>query len=1045
VQQAWTRWLTRALLLAAFALLPVVARAQTGKLTGLVTDGQSGQPLDGVQIQIRGTGIGVLTDENGRYFILNVPVGTFTLLARRIGYQTIGRSNVTVIIDVTRTMDFQMTAAATVTSEIVVSAAATPLIQPGVTGSQTTISTQDIEALPITNIAGVLQLQQGYLQVPDNTDIISFTDTRRSPSSPARIRGGRPGETLTMIDLIPVNNFVFGGQAFDVTREAVEQVDFQRGGFEAQYGNALSGIVNIATRSGGTDLAGAVAYQTSGAGSALGSRSDELRHWNQLEGFLSGPVPGTNDRLRFMIAGRNQSGADRVLEFDNDVYNFSNPPTFTNAPHSLDLFPGWRAFGFDSERDVFGKASVRVGGQARLNVSYANYQRQRLPFDFDYMLTGFDPLTAPTIVNLTDTLAVGAGSVGNPQGLARYQDIVQGSIRVDRELYVISWDHTVGRWVYKVALGRFNQERQTCNFFSGVCLAGRFADINFTGRFVAPGISSTHPTGGADEFYGGERLRTTSLRTDVISQLTDHHNLQFGFFYQKHDLRYDELRNQGTNDVYSVRQFYQGKPWDAALYFQDRIEYDFLTVKLGFRYDFGRAGGLSFADPRNPTNGTTAREVCDASALAVERGLSNGTPYTFTSTTAPDAGVTYTGFAACTKSSALLAQGTAAAQADDFTSNSRRRTFSPRIGLSFPISGTSSVYFNFGRFAQNPLYNNLYQNTQIGSVANDANGNGMGLCDATEVKPGTNECAPVVFSDQYGISFLGNPNLLIEQATQYEVGYATELNSTYALTVALFSKDQQGLSGNQRGGVNAAGDKVFDVGATYGGGLLNYQVIVNQDYQTVRGFEIGLRRRVRNFWGFNLNYSFSQATTNAPPPDVAFQAGVEEGDPTSRQEIRSEIDQPHVFNASVTFQAGRETPNVPLRSLLTNTSASFTLRASSGLPYTPTLNFSGLLDAQLERNSGRGPARLQIDFQATKDWQVGNLRYGAFVRIANLLDTKNCIQVFPTTGRCDAGTVDQSRSRQGNAVGEGEVSTFFDRPQYFGERRSVNAGLRLSF
>ncbi len=76
---------------------------------------------------------------------------------------------------------------------------------------------------------------------------------------------------------------------------------------------------------------------------------------------------------------------------------------------------------------------------------------------------------------------------------------------------------------------------------------------------------------------------------------------------------------------------------------------------------------------------------------------------------------------------------------------------------------------------------------------------------------------------------------------------------------------------------------------------------------------------------------------------------------------------------------------------------------------------------------------------------MSNLRYGAFVRVVNLLDTKNCNQVFTTTGRCDAGAIDQSRSRQGNPVGENDVSTFFDRPQFFGTRRTINAGIRVNF
>jgi len=1042
VQQAWTRWLTRALVLVAFALVPSLAVAQTGKLTGVATDAQSGQPIDGVQILLQGTGIGALTAENGRFFILNVPVGIYTVVARRIGFQTAERRNVQVLIDVTTPVDFALPPAAQVVEEIQITVAQTPMIQPGVTSSQTAITAQDIEGLPVTSISGVLQLQQGYLQIPDNTELIAFTDSRRNTNAPVRIRGGRPGETLTMLDLIPINNFVFGGEAFDLTREAVSQVDYQRGGFEPQYGNALSGIVNTATREGGANLAGAVSYQTSAAGGALGSTSDDLRDFNLLEGYLSGPIPGTADKLRFLLAGRTSDSADRVLQFDNEVYDYSNPPTFTNAPHALDLFQGWRAFGYNSERDLFGKVTLYVRPAAKLAVSYANYQRQRQPFDFDYLLTGFDPLTSPAIQTLVDTLAVGGGSVGNPQGLSRYQDIVQGSLRVDRDLFSVRWDHTVGRWAYKVAVGQFNQRRQTCNFFNGICLAGRFSDPNFTGQFLAPGISSFHPAAATDEFYGGEDLRTTVLRSDVQSQLTDHHNVQFGVFYQKHHLRYQELRNLGTNDVIVVPQFYEGRPWDAALYFQDKIEYDFLTIKLGARFDFGQAGGLFFADPRNPTNGTTAREVCDGAAIAVQRGLSDGTPYSYTD---PTDNTLYTGFAACTKSNDQMQQAANAAQGDDFSQSSRRRTFSPRIGINFPISATSSLYFNFGRFAQNPLYNNIYQNTAIGTLQDDSLGNGDHVCQYGQIKPGTTECLPVVFSDNYNVSFLGNPNLLIERATQYEIGYAAELGRLYALTVAVFSKDQQGLSGIQRGGVDSAGNRVFDVGSTYGSGLLNYQVILNQDFQTVRGFEIQLRRRISNYWGFNINYSFSQAATNAPPPDLAFQAEVEQGDPTSRQEIRSEIDQPHVFNAAVNFRVGSEAPRMPLGRLLKNTSASITLRASSGLPYTPTLTYQGLDNDQLERNSGRAPGRFQIDVYGSKDWQVGNLRYGAFVRIANLLDTQNCIQVFATTGQCNAGAIDQSRRRQGNTVGEGEPSTFYDRPQYFGERRSVNAGLRLSF
>jgi outer membrane receptor for ferrienterochelin and colicin len=1025
-----SRWLHWALILAVCVFVPSLARAQSGKLTGVVTDVQSGQPIEGAQIVLQGTGIGVLTDQNGRYFILNVPVSTYTVVARRLGFQPLGRSNVQIVIDVTSTVDFRLVAAAQVIQEITVTAAEVPLVESGLSGSRTVITASEIEALPVVGISGVLQLQQGYFQVPENTDIVSFTESRRNTQTPVRIRGGRGGETLTMIDGVPINNFVFGGPAFDITREAVEQLSFERGGMEPQYGNAMSGIINIATREGGTDLAGAVSYQTSKLGGALGNTPDDLLNFSQFEGFLSGPVPGSSERLRFMLAGRQSSGRDRVLESDRYTNNSTNPDTRAAAPDAQDLFPGQRPFGYDQIRDIFGKLTLHVTPQAKLSATAISYQRQRLPFSFEFLYTGYNFLGTPAVQTLTDSLRVGGGELGGrgPQGAARGETTVQGSLRADRNLYSIRWDHVLGRWLYRAAVSYFEQERNTCNFFSAVCMGDRFADVNFTGTQFATPNSVGSPMGGSDVFFGGERLRTTMFRGDLQAQLTDHHNVQAGVFYQNHDLRYFEVRNQGINDVQAVPQSYSADPWDAAFYFQDKIEYDFLTVKLGFRYDYGRAGGLFFANPRDPLNGTSAREVCNGEAFG-------STPWTD-----PVSGLS--GFEACARNRDLLDSAAVIARADDFASSTTRRQFSPRIAVSFPLSATSTVFFNFGRYSQNPLYNNLFQNTSIGVDSGAAAGQCSG---ASSVKPGTGECLPNLFSDIYTVSFLGNPNLLIEGTTAYEVGYAAEIARNYGLSVVLFSKDQYGLSGVQSGGVDENGNRIFDAGATYGKSLIEYTVITNQDFQTVRGFEIQLRRRISNYWGFNINYSFAQASTNAAPPEREFEAQSEEGNPASRQEIRSEIDQANVFNASLLFRVGPERPNVPvIGGLLRNSDASVTLRAFSGLPYTPTTTFQGLGDDQAERNSGRGPSTMTVDLLVGKQWRIGNLLYGGFVRVSNLFDTKNCVQVFPTTGRCDAGTVDQSTRRQGNTYG-GESSSYFDRPWYYASQRSVNAGIRVSF
>jgi len=1021
-----------------FAVAVPAAEAQTGKLTGVVTDAQSGVPLEGAQLLLQGTGITALTGSNGRYFLVNVPPGTYTVLVRRIGYTSAEVRNVFIQIDVTRTVDVELSPTGAIgVEEIVVSAEEVPLIQPGVTGTGSNIRAEEIEALPVTNIQGVLALQQGFIAVPQNTDIISFSETRRNPITPVRVRGGRGGETLSLIDGIPVNNFVFGGPAFDITNEAVEQVDFQRGGFEPQYGNALSGIINIATREGGTNLAGALNYQTSAVGGALGSEQDELSDRNLFQGYLSGPIPGTGQRLRFMAAGRLTSGADRVLEFDNDVARASGTdpaksPT-ESFPLGRDLYPGFRAFGYDNISDLTGKLTYYFSPTAKLSVSAIRYERQRLPFDFDWMLTGFFPLDAPAVDNLDDSLnTAGGGIITQPQiGNAQYYDVVQGSIFAERTLFSAKWDHTLGRWAYKARAGRFEQARQTCSFWQGLCLGSRFADYNFNDQFVAPIKASIHPTAGTETIYGGEDLTTMSVSMDIQGQATDHHNLQFGGSWQRHDLTYEEWLNVGTNDVLVVPSYYAAKPWEAAFYVQDKIEYDFLTVKLGMRFDFGKAGGPMFANPRDPTNGTTAREECEA----------NPDAYRFEDPNNP--GTFISGFQACAQNRDLLAQAADVAAADDFVQSGTRTQFSPRIGVSFPLSERSIVFFNFGRYSQNPLYNNVYSNTGIGSVAGDE----LGVCDSTAVIPGTTQCYPIIYNEWAVTPFLGNPTLLIEKTTSYEMGFATEIGDQFALQVTAFSKDQFGLTGVRAGGQSPSGQVYFDVGGTYGTSIYNYVVMVNQDFQTVRGFEVNLRRRLFNYWGFNINFGFQQATTNAAAPEVEYQRSEEEGDPQNLKEITSEVDIPASVNASVFFRVANEDAfGIPiLDAILRNSNLTFAMSARSGFPYTPTLSFQGTGDQQLQQNSGRAPGVFNVNMLAGKDFNLTNMRWGVFVNVQNLLNTKNCNQVYASSGSCDSGTVDQSRRRNGNTVGTGASTTFFDRAHYYSEGRTINFGARLSF
>jgi len=1035
------------------SFLPAVAHAQTGKITGVVRD-PAGEPLEGTEVFIEGTGLTTFTASNGRFFFLSVPPGTYTVTARRIGHQTVSQRGIIVSIDVTREVNFTLATAEgpALLREIVVEAPAVPLVQPGVSNSTVGITGDVIRALPVTSVEGALKLQQGFLQVPDNTDIISFTESRRNVTNPIRIRGGRGGETLTLIDGIPVNNWIYGGQAITITPEAVQQLDYIKGGMEPQYGNALSGIVNIATRDGGTDLAGSLRFQSSEVGGWMGNDADDLLNYSLIDGYLSGPIPGFSNKLRFMVSGRQQRSADAVYEFDQDVNDPSctqniNPASCSSNPYPLlganfmDLYGGWRAFGAANLREISGKLTYFFKPTMKLGVSYLDNQQQRQPFDFTYLLTYGDPVDAPVIDNLADSIAVIGNRTGSRIAPLDFPKVVMASINAGRSLGVARWDHILGRSSYSLAAGILQLKRTTCNYWQGVCLQDNFGDPNFSeDQFISPlaGTCEIHPTCGTDYFYGGEDLKSYIFRGDFQSQATDHHNLALGAMFLSHDVKLDVDQNIGTNEVRVYNEQYAAKPWDLALYVQDRIEYDFLTVKLGVRYDLGSAGGTFWANPLDPTNGTTAADVCanpnawqNRTFLEYDAATNTSSPTTMSAnpTWATALGTNCVNLATGQVDAATLDSAARIASSDDFSTSKQRRQFSPRIGVSFPLSQSSALFFNFGRNTQNPLLNNLFVATGIGTTRE-----GTVAGPTLQVAGGSN------------VPYIGNSNLLTEQTTSYEVGYAAEVGGDYAIGVTLFSKDQIGLTGFRTGGV-VDGVQVFDPGATYANDATpNYRILVNQDFQTVRGVEVQLRRRVSNYWGFDINYSFSEARTNAADPEREVERQIQEGDPRLNQEVVSEIDQPHVFNASLIFQTGRVYPRSILGKALMNFSTSLVFRAASGLPYTPTLDFYGFGTSQLVRNTGRAPTTFQVDWSLSKDFSVSNMRYGFTLQVLNLTDRKNCIQVYTTTGQCTVGSVDASRNREGNTLPtDGITTTYLNRAQYFGARRSIQAGVRVSF
>ncbi len=1025
------RQLLFATILGAALAAPSVATAQTGKLTGVVTDTETGRPVEGVQVQVQGTPFGAQTGANGRYFIVAIPPGSYTVSARRIGYQSIEVTNLVIAIDATRDQNFSMTASASLTT-VVIRAEQAPLIERNTVGSKTTITADVIQALPVTSINGVLALQQGFTEVPDNTNLVSLNEEQRSTTPSIRVRGGRGGSTLSMVDGIPTLNSVFGSNAIDVNPLAVSAIDFARGHMDPQYGNALSGVINTAIREGGTSVAGSMDYQNSTLpGAVFGNRQDQLLGSNVFRGVLSGPVPITDNRLRYVIGGVVESGASRVLEFD-DVVNSPNTPTSpldlgVLPPDVLDLERGWQAFGGRKNQQFLGKITFLPSSNIKINATVIDQSRQNLGYDRRYRLVAVgDPWDI--VNNIVDSLSL--------QGQRNFQNITQPSVQDQSRFYSGSLDWRFGRSNLQLRAGQLEFNRNTCNVFNGICVPDVFTNANFREQFIAPFGVPGVPFPGTGLVSGGETITTRTFRADLQSQVTDHNNLQVGVQVVDHDITYIEKRGISGNSGLApiVNQVYRASPLEVAGYIQSVIEYDFLTVRLGGRFDYGRARGLGYTDPLQPTAGTTARDVCEGATVGGRQLLVNGA--------APGTAGCLTSPTGASGRPELLDSATAIAALDDFRDAPARTAFSPRVGVAFPLTERSNVFFNAGRYTMNPLYSNIYRNSGIGTVA----GPGDGYCSAGQVKPGTNECYPSLVTGNP--EFVGNPNLLLEQATQFEVGYGAEIGGNYAFTAAVFNRDESGLTGLLQARPQQ------DIGSTYNGlALPDFRTVVNQDFLTARGIETQFRRRVSNRWGWDMNYGWSRTTTNAPPPDRSQE--IEQGgelDRTALRELIADIDQTHRLNVSFIFATLNDVPELNVfgrnaGALLRNTNASLTFSWASGFPYTPvrgiTLGQVGNLANATDINSGRAPSTQTVNLIMRKDLQVKNVRYGAFLRVSNLLDRRNCVQVFVNTGNCDAGLRDFLNRRVGN-TGE-NTSTSLDQPEFIGARRSLFTGLTINF
>ena len=259
---------------------PALIFAQnTGKIAGVVTDASTGDSIPGAQVVLVGTTLGAITDVDGNYFIIGVPVGVHDVQARFVGYQESTVSDVQISTGYTAEINFVLQEGVEL-GEIVVEYER-PLIQKDAVGVPKIVDAEEIVNLPVRGAAAVASIQAGVVS--------------DEGSGTLNVRGGRGSEVTYYIDGVKV----VGTAA--LPQSAVQEQEMIIGNISARYGDAMSGIINITTKSGSPNFFGSVEGVTSEATDDFG--------YNLASVALGGPLMG--DKVNFFFAAEYLDQGDR--------------------------------------------------------------------------------------------------------------------------------------------------------------------------------------------------------------------------------------------------------------------------------------------------------------------------------------------------------------------------------------------------------------------------------------------------------------------------------------------------------------------------------------------------------------------------------------------------------------------------------------------------------------------------------------------------------------------------------------------------------------
>lgn len=906
----------------------------TGKLAGVVTDKSSGQPIPGAAVSIVGTTWGALTDEEGRFVILNIPPGTYILRAAIVGYTPVEVSNVGVSVDLTTVQDFSVGSEAVELGTVSVTAER-PMVQQDRTSSMRIVGAEAVQNMPTRGYQDVVGLQAGSVRFADNVGVRQRGGRENSTAGTINIRGGRSSEVAYYVDGFSQQDPLTGLSTTQINNNSIQEISIVSGGFNAEYGLIMSGAVNVSTRAGSDKFHGVVEVITD-------NFHGENYDFNVYSGALSGPISPGSDNLTFYVAGERRWAGDREPHATAGGMLDNNESGLWNWQGKVN----WRPAGNVS-------ALIGTNGSVEKWKEYRHdwrFNLEHAPKYDDNNFSVFGEFTHTVNPKTFHTFKANWYSTERVRGDGvHFEDIwaygrPTGNPNFDATALYRAWD---------------NMQLDPDSLDHGVYYP-RITEITYEDREVelADGSTVTRSfvSGGDEATVWDDLLKRKSSYIgadwDIVSQIHPNHEVKGGLEIQRHTLRryqhlfpvniyqganggfddidhfgYDEFGEEADSDGLNGAK----NPINMAAYLQDKFEWEGLVVNAGLRLDYFDYKTQRLIDPDQPLDPFDRATYADTA-----KGLTD-------------------------QQRDELRQSSNELTEDELEESEAVSRLSPRLAVAFPVADGSVFHFSYGKFFQRPELQNLYVNY-----------------DYLEYK---------IRTGGYFFAF-GNPNLEPEETTAYEAGWQRRVSDNTSIDITAFYKDIKNLTQvvTQPAIPNSFSTYRNTDYGTVKGIEFSLDMRRNRNISTQFNYTLAYADGTGSFANTQSNIAW---TNGEPPKQTSALEFDQRHKVTGVVDIRTgDSEGPKLGDfyplersgINFIFAAGSGFPYAPMRVY-----NEVTLGAISPNPAGPI-------------NSRRQPWQYRVDMKANREIPISGLNLDVYVWVINLFNRENVVDVYEGSG-----------------------------------------------